>query len=326
MGPPKKTEYCGACNKNIPKSVFRIQCDACKRWHHATCAKLTELEIRVMGQQNRAWSCNKCRRKSQISRSDSETSDIAPESAQGRRPTLGGEQRDSDLLRSLILELKTEIKGLKGDVTDIKESLEFLNAIYEEQKQTNKVMGDMIDEVKKENAKLRADMINLQNKMSELETDKNGKCLVINGAYENGDADIVLKNKTTALLKYVNDEFTENCIEDFRIIKPKNKPPLVNVSLKQRSLVTSMLKKRKEKGNLDTVMCGLGTSKQRIYINEHLNKDTYMLLKQSMQCKQKGFKYVWSSNGSVYLRKSDNDQAIKIISSDQLKDILSTHA
>ena len=61
---PKRSLFCGVCNKNIPKSVFKIKCDGCKEWHHPDCAKLSELDIRVMGEQNKTWFCNGCKRQS----------------------------------------------------------------------------------------------------------------------------------------------------------------------------------------------------------------------------------------------------------------------
>ena len=227
-----------------------------------------------------------------------------------------------DSLRTLILELKTEIGDLRNEVSTVKNSLEFFNSMYEEQKQTTKIMGEMIDEIKKENSNLRADITLLQNKISKMETEKAGKCLVINGAYDSSDQDNVVKDKTVKLLRYVNNEFSDNHIENFRIIKPRNKPTFVCVSLKQKSMAIDVLKKRKEKGNLDTIVCGIGSIKKRIYINEELDKEVHMLLKKSMQCKQKGYKYVWSSGGSIYVRKNDGDRAIKVIDSKHLKDIL----
>lgn len=169
---PRKALPCGACSKSIPKSVFRVQCGACRNWHHPDCAKLSELEIRLMGEQNRTWICNKCRRQSLPFVDNGPDDRVESVSAQHQRGKLtpGGERSDVDSLRSLILELKAEIGGLKNEVSDMNHSLEFLNSMYEEQRRTNKVMGEMMDEVKKENSVLRADLASLQSKISQIDT------------------------------------------------------------------------------------------------------------------------------------------------------------
>ena len=55
-----KKPVCGVCDKTIPKSVYKISCSVCKKWHHSQCAGLSELEIRIMSEQKKCWNCNEC--------------------------------------------------------------------------------------------------------------------------------------------------------------------------------------------------------------------------------------------------------------------------
>lgn len=61
-----------------------------------------------------------------------------------------------------------------------------------------------------------------------------------------------------------------------------------------------------------STVCGLNDKKQRIYVNEEFDKNTYLLLKETMQCKRMGYKYVWCNSGSVYIKRSDGEMAVKI--------------
>ena len=321
---------CGDCTKNIPKSVFKIQCHTCSKWHHPICAKLSELEIRVISEQKKTWFCPKCKRQSMFIANEKQlagpTDNYNGATSHGRRTTLGGEQNDFDSLRLLIVELKTEISGLRGEVSTIQQSLEFMNGIYEEQRQTNKIMEDMIDEVKKENEKLSAEVSDLQNRISKVETrvetSKKGVTVVINGAYESNDADSTIKDKTLKILNYINGEPSNTLIENVRAIRPKNKAVFACVTIKQRTMVVDLLRKRREKGVIDSTVCGLNDLQQRIYVNEELDKNTYLLLREAMQCRRMGYKYVWCNSGSVFVRKSDGEVAVKIKDSAHLGLIL----
>ena len=56
----------------------------------------------------------------------------------------------------------------------------------------------------------------------------------------------------------------------------------------------------------------LGTSSDMIYLDEHLTPYTVHLLKKARELKQIGVKYVWSKNGIVLVRSSDNSAPVII--------------
>ncbi|CAG9761303.1 unnamed protein product [Ceutorhynchus assimilis] len=116
---------------------------------------------------------------------------------------------DVSSLRSILLDLRGEVRSLKDEVVTMKESLDFINAMYESQKHTTKVLGEMIDDVKKENSKLRADVTFLQNKLHVIDQQQNGKKLMINGPYNRNDSDDEIKLKTFKVLKFVSQDGNE---------------------------------------------------------------------------------------------------------------------
>lgn len=349
-----KGHLCGVCNATIPKTVYKIQCGNCQRYHHPLCVRLSEAEARVMYEQKVSWSCDKCSlghtsqasteftlsnqdRRNSIYQQNSDVvtslgtgqggriGDRFALTSHNRRLTMHQEKNDDDeTLRSIILDLRTEVRSLKDDVFSIKESLDFVNSMYESQKKTTKVLADMIDEIKKENISLRADVTTLRNKLHGIETEKNGKKLLINGAYSMTDNDNIIKMKTLKVLKFVTgDAVTESCLESLRIIKPKtNNPPLVSLSFKDENMTANLLKLRKEKGTVDTTKCEIDDNARSIYLNEELNKEVYTLLREAKKCKGNGYRYVWCKNGNVFVKKDDNHQAIKVRDNDHIQLLL----
>lgn len=313
-GKSGRRAHCEVCDKSIPKSVYKITCASCKGWHHLGCVNLSEFEARIMSEQNKSWTCEGCRGQAASSGLHNLTLSGSP----GTGKSVGSDTA----LTALVVELKAEIGGLRSEVSTMKQSLEFFNSLYEEQRKANKVMGEMMEEVKRENNKLRNDLTLLQNKVLNMEIVKCDKSIEINGAFEGADNDDVIKKKALKVLKYVIPDFSDNLVEDLKAIKPKDRAPLASLTLKSRAVVQDVLRGRREKGDINTTTCGIDQRAKRVFINEVLSKSTYQLLKEAKQLRQRGFKYVWSRNNLVFIKKDDGDQAIRMKDSAHVKAIL----
>lgn len=68
--------------------------------------------------------------------------------------------------------------------------------------------------------------------------------------------------------------------------------------------------------NLNAGQMGIVSETDRVFINEHLTKDSKMLLS---ACKQKAreanYKYIWTKNCRVFVRKNEKSLPIPINSS-----------
>jgi len=64
----------------------------------------------------------------------------------------------------------------------------------------------------------------------------------------------------------------------------------------------------------------------KVYLNEHLNRKNQVLLGKSKALREKGYKYVWSKNGSVFARKNDQSAVIKILNEQKLAELLGSSA
>lgn len=86
--------------------------------------------------------------------------------------------------------------------------------------------------------------------------------------------------------------------------------------LKQRSTKDKIMAATRKHRNLMVKEVGIGDDTSRIYINEHLTKDNKMLLS---LCKQKvkklEYKFIWTKNCRIYIRKNETSPPISINSS-----------
>lgn len=97
--------------------------------------------------------------------------------------------------------------------------------------------------------------------------------------------------------------------------QPNQDTPPIIVRFTSRDKRRDFLQKRKDKKTVSCHEAGLAGREQDrlIFVNEHLTKhNEYLLYRARLLRKQKVIKYAWVSNGSIYVRKSDNDRAFKI--------------
>lgn len=314
---------CGECNIRVAKQRPNMQCIDCKKWYHSVqCTKINELEERLLCEQKKPWSCKKCKRLTISDLSNSRLQNRDSLSSMSRRSHNIHDGHDFESIYSLLMDLKSEVAEIRSDMTEVKSSLEFLNGMYEEQRQLNKVMGHMIDEVKSENKKLRNDLSFVQARLIEMEADKVSTNLNIFGAFERDDTEAILREKSLKVLNFVENSVIPNNIVHIKTIPIQNKPPMLCVSLNNPGLVKKILSKRREVGNIDTQVCRINDRKTPIYINEHLPELAYKLFKEAKKCREKGFKYVWYQSGSVLLRRNDGGRVIKVRNSLHLQEIL----
>lgn len=74
---------------------------------------------------------------------------------------------------------------------------------------------------------------------------------------------------------------------------------------------------KKKQSKLTRADCGIVESGHRIYIDEDLSKQTAEVFKQARSLKSYG--YVWCKNGSVYAKKEEGPNAVKIRSIDDVR-------
>lgn len=107
----------------------------------------------------------------------------------------------------------------------------------------------------------------------------------------------------------------------FRVEMAENRhlPRPVVVRFLRRSKRNEFLKNAKVRRHLQTQDLELSGHSQKIYINERLTRENRLLFRDARRStKEAGFKYCWTSNGTVYIRRKEGAGAIAIRTRDDL--------
>ena len=89
--------------------------------------------------------------------------------------------------------------------------------------------------------------------------------------------------------------------------------------MKENKIRNEVYRNKKKLKDIDTVKMGLSNEKKRVYVNEHLSKETKLLFSRANAIrKEKGWRFIWTDFGVIYLRRSDGSKVIKIKSEGDL--------
>ncbi|KAL3275001.1 hypothetical protein HHI36_019774 [Cryptolaemus montrouzieri] len=93
------------------------------------------------------------------------------------------------------------------------------------------------------------------------------------------------------------------------------------LELNERNTRNLILKKRKEAGVLKMENCGY-SGKNNVYFNEDLTRAKQELFTQARKIKmEREYKFAWVRNGQIYIRKTEEGQAVLIKKLTDLNDL-----
>ena len=98
--------------------------------------------------------------------------------------------------------------------------------------------------------------------------------------------------------------------------------PSIIVKFVRRDLKEEFYSSRKDLKNFSTEDLGYSTT-NNIYINESLTEKNKELFRESLKAKKAlKYKFIWTSNGRIYLRKDSNSRIIHIKDKNTIKELL----
>lgn len=310
---PGTSLLCGLCNKNVPKTEYRIPCDTCKKYFHQKCANLSESDIKTLQIQRKSWICEACnpdknsRVMSQISspaisknnKHNQGTNECNSISSEGSNILEG-----SNEIKQLILELKTELN-------DLKKSVEFMSNKFDEENENNKAILDMLEECKKENILLKSELQMVKNTLNDYEKEKKENNLVISGIdIGKQDNASTITKKCLQVLKYVDNSVDEQCIKTVK--KIGNEMSKVIITFHRNDIKSRIMENKKKRGQFSQKDCKVGNQNVKVYINEDLTQYTYKLLQESKKLRTIGYSFIWCKYGNVYARKAEGQPHVRI--------------
>ncbi|CAG5011296.1 unnamed protein product [Parnassius apollo] len=219
--------------------------------------------------------------------------------------------------------MENSLTNIKKINTDIEKSLEFISQKYEDMQ--NKIIT--LEKQCKDNHKY---IISLEEKVEELYRNSRRNGIEIRNIPEKEKEN---KNDLTQLVIYLSKTLNINLQScDIKNIfrgpgkKGSTRPIIVElVNMSQKQTILSSVKsfnKNNPSKKLNVSHFGINTSASPVYVSEHLTpsmKKIYYLARQLT--KEKMYKFCWTANGKVFIRKSDRSPAILIRNEAQFEDL-----
>ncbi|KAJ8889595.1 hypothetical protein PR048_009095 [Dryococelus australis] len=104
--------------------------------------------------------------------------------------------------------------------------------------------------------------------------------------------------------------------------RSKEFPPILLVKFCSKEMKNVLLSAKKKTRNLESTDIGMNASSRMVYLNEHLSPNNRILFKKTMELKQHGFKYVWTKDCMILVRKNEAASVKHIATNEDLQQLL----
>lgn len=290
---------CPHCNKNC-NNTYAIACNKCDKWYHCDCAKitkskLTSYEKELKNPNGERWFCEPCK---------SEVNDkiMIPENNTKNKKkyaTNAVSNDNNDNNEITLQDIMDKLQIIEKKQSDLLER-------YEEQLQIN-------DELKQEIKVLKVDLQKEKNKNEQYELRKN---IIITGIPRTNNNEKVTYTLKTICETLNLDISPTKC---FRIGKAESKAAPIKVCFKNMQDKELFLQAKKGIKMTPKSM-GINNSEEPIFANHELTKHNqyiYMLARKFKR--DNNYKFIWISEGNIFLRKDEKSKILNIQDESDLK-------
>lgn len=290
MAPTK----CLTCNSSITKTNSGIACTQCKKSFHWNCGNISDKVIqdsaagRIL-----QWKCNQC----------------------GTRKSTQATVKQSH--NDTLTETPNNLQAIQRIDSVVRDMQTYFNEKFGELQEISKILNDYgsrIKQIEEDNKILRYGNNELNVRVDNIEQAALMNSLEINGV-PLGDPDnaeeIVLKIAATMVYPLSNEDWS-NIYRHYRQTK-QDRPPSIIVFFKDMAKRDGFLSAARAHRGISTAKIGLNGSDNLIYVNEHLTNSRKKIFYTAKNFKSNNnYKYLWTKNGKIYLRKNDDSQAINV--------------
>lgn len=357
-----KTKKCAGCSFDLG-ILEQLKCATCSLRYHYDCINTTNAKYKELTTDYKInWICPTCRSKqpkgdnsnTPVRSSASTAFETSPSSnvtlrrtqlcTQQNKQTDNQELLTLDSVRQLIQEerkillseieenmsriMENKLKSMSKEINEIKESVAFANNQYEDLKQ--ELLGKLtqVNELKRENEKLKSTVQDLNSRLSIMEQHSRMcnleiQCLPEHKA-ENLPLIISQIGKITG--NNISDSDIHKCTRIAKINPDNTRPRSVIVKFSSPRTRDTFLagvlnfNKMNKDNKLNSSHAGLGGVIKPIYVVEHLTPEVKKLHAFArLTAKKLNYKFVWIKNGRVFLRKTDNSNHIVVRNFEQLE-------
>lgn len=284
---------------------------------HIKCEALSQRTFRNLERNNVQYNCRKCK---VILSSESELANKNKEQKVNNKnkAEIGAVGKQT---------ANVDLYNIANMVTNIQQSLDFMNHQFEEFKKDNvefKKCLTSLNILQIEHNKLKTQVANINYRLNIYEQKELENNAVISGIpLQDGDEnikEIVIEVGRAVGCAIKNDDVV-NC---YRKKSEKNNNSIIVVQFNNKSKKNELLTKRKEGGNLYLRATKLkGEKNSQIYINEQRTPYSLKLYSEATTLKKKkGYKYVWFKDGAVLVRREADSRVTEIRNEEDIAKLL----
>ncbi|CAG9817180.1 unnamed protein product [Phaedon cochleariae] len=328
------SKQCRICTENVGRKKPGIQCSGfCERFFHGDCLGFGSKQLDSLRVDGITWKCNDCRSTESHSRyslTAAATMDTAsPLTTKQQKQDVRSRSDDSltgdnvsnrDLLAAMD-NMTKELRAFREQQVVLSNSVSFCSdKVSDSEEKLNKINEWMraTDKLLKENTKLKTDIANLESKVNDLDQAGRLNNIEIQGIPEKANEN--LNTIVQKICNYIEFETTPDKIEYIhRVQLNKNSTNKIkNIILRfgsrneKEKCLAAAKQKRMKRDNGSSKMEIEGVS-DNFFINEHLTLHNKILYKEArLAAKQNKYKYSWTKNGMVFIRRDDTSRIIHI--------------
>lgn len=315
---------CVVCTNSLNKKSPGLQCNKCRIFLHANgrCSDATKtLVSAITNMPGSRWECVNCR--SEDGTPPSSAIRVSP--PPDRRLSVAGNAEGDvtvapeDLGASrLLFSVKNEVAAMRNDIKELRNTVTFCSdKITDFERRISKLheVVKLANQVKMENDILKKEVTGLQSRLDNVEQ---------NLRLNNVEITDIPEKKNENLIEIVRKvgEFVGVVVEPSAISSVSRVP--TKIINKPKNIVATFISKAKRDEMLSAVKVKrnqlerkdgfrLDELSNRFYVNEHLTIRNKIVFKAArVMAREKGFKFVWTQNGNVLMRKNDTSRILHI--------------
>lgn len=226
--------------------------------------------------------------------------------------------------------LEAKLQPILQNLNELTDSVKFLDKKYDEILEQVRSREEDIKALKSSNEQLQTTVTDLSSRLSNLEQNLREANIEIHGLpeFKNENLPQTIIRIGEVISHPIKDDDILAC---FRVAKKDSKserPRTVVAKFRSARCRDSILaavlsyNKTNKLDKLNTSAIGIGGEKAAVFISEHLSPDKKALQAAArIKARELLYKFVWSKNGKIYMRKTPDTQAIPIHNMESLNSL-----
>ncbi|KAG6456626.1 hypothetical protein O3G_MSEX009860 [Manduca sexta] len=333
---------CRKCSKRV-KAIDLKLCSKCNTSYHYQCiGVLADIFSKESKAHKAAWKCMDCKssdesvdRVSTPPHNTASTPNPVPQVAVSNEDLKRYidkklEQSLAKLLSDITCNFQTESSDTRTKIQELTDCVNFMSTKYDQLAADLEIKSKTIEHLESLNLSLQNQVISLNDRLDHFEQQSRNCNLELQCVPEHKSENLrsIVQQLTTTVGCSLPDHEISKYHRVAKFNRESNRPRSIIVKLssplvRDRVLAAVKTFNRTHRNNkLNSSHIGLAGDKKSIFVCEHLsptNKHLHAVTRKI--AKEKNYKFVWTRNGRIYMRKDLNSKSIWIKDADFLNSL-----